>query len=68
MLRAKESGSQTASADCGAHRGNVEKVFVHFTDMYSLVHSVKGNIKVKCTLVQALRLCTGRPAHRGVEV
>jgi len=25
----------------------------------------KGKIKVKCTLVQALRLCTGRTAHRG---
>jgi hypothetical protein len=24
--------------------------------------------KVKCTLVQALRLCTGRTAHRVVEV
>ena len=23
------------------------------------------NVKVKCTLVQALRLCTGRTAHRG---
>ena len=23
------------------------------------------NIKVMCTLVQALRLCTGRTAHRG---
>ena len=23
------------------------------------------NKKVKCTLVQALRLCTGRTAHRG---
>jgi hypothetical protein len=23
--------------------------------------------KVKCTLVQTLRLCTGRMAHRGVE-
>jgi len=22
-------------------------------------------VKVKCTLVQALRLCTGRTAHRG---
>ena len=27
------------------------------------VNDVKG--KVKCTLVQALRLCTGRTAHRG---
>jgi hypothetical protein len=25
----------------------------------------KGKKKVKCTLVQALRLCTGRTAHRG---
>jgi len=25
----------------------------------------KCNSKVKCTLVQALRLCTGRTAHRG---
>ena len=24
--------------------------------------------KVKCTLVQALRLCTGRTAHRGSRV
>jgi len=24
-----------------------------------------GMVKVKCTLVQALRLCTGRTAHRG---
>jgi hypothetical protein len=28
--------------------------------------TVKG--KIKCTLVQALRLCTGRTAIRGVEV
>ena len=26
---------------------------------------MKGKVKVKCTLVQALRLCTGRAAHRG---
>ena len=25
----------------------------------------KGKAKVKCTLLQALRLCTGRTAHRG---
>jgi len=23
------------------------------------------NVKVNCTLIQALRLCTGRTAHRG---
>ena len=26
---------------------------------------VKVKLKLKCTLVQALRLCTGRTAHRG---
>ena len=26
--------------------------------------SKEGNVKVKCTLVQSLRLCTGRTAHR----
>ena len=25
---------------------------------------LEGKVKVKCTLVQALRLCTGRTAHR----
>jgi len=29
---------------------------------------VKVKVKVKCTLVRTLRLCTGRAAHRGVEV
>ena len=29
----------------------------------TFLHSVK--VKVKCTLVQALRLCTGRTIHRG---
>ena len=29
------------------------------------VLKVKVKIKVKCTLVQALRLCTGRTAQRG---
>jgi hypothetical protein len=26
---------------------------------------VKVKVKVQCTLVQTLRLCTGRTAHRG---
>ena len=26
---------------------------------------MQDTVKVKCTLVQALRLCTGRTAHRG---
>jgi hypothetical protein len=41
------------------------------TILYKTIHVVqnvcmrKGKVKVKCTLVQALRLCTGRTAHRG---
>jgi len=30
-----------------------------------LVRNFTVNVKVNCTLVQALRLCTGRTAHRG---
>jgi hypothetical protein len=29
------------------------------------VRTQEGKVKVKVTLVQALRLCTGRTAHRG---
>ena len=31
----------------------------------SLCSCYPNQVKVKCTLVQALRLCTGRTAHRG---
>jgi len=31
-------------------------------------HPHRTQVKVKCTLVQALMLCTGRTAHRGNEV
>ena len=36
-------------------------------DSYSMkpASSVTNKVKVKCTLVQALRLCTGRTARRG---
>jgi hypothetical protein len=40
----------------------------HVIDKHSLQHEFKQNataVKVKVTLVQALRLCTGRTAHRG---
>ena len=33
-------------------------------DMYICIYDGNGKGKVKCTLVQALRLCTGRTAHR----
>ena len=29
------------------------------------LNKVKVKVKVKCTIVQALRLCTGRTVHRG---
>jgi len=45
---------------------NVQKILVvKITKIFHVIgpHSSKG--KVKCTLVQALRLCTGRTAHMG---
>jgi hypothetical protein len=33
--------------------------------LISARHTVKVKLKVKCTLVQALRLCTGRTTHMG---
>ena len=33
--------------------------------MKDVGYSERGVRKVKCTLVQALKLCTGRTAHRG---
>jgi len=38
------------------------------TALYSMTQKTQSHtlmVKVKCTLVQALRLCTGRTAHRG---
>jgi len=29
------------------------------------IHTCVGKVKVKCTLLQALRLCTGRTSHKG---
>jgi len=45
-------------------------VMVPFTVIGVPIHAPAGGLvgqcrKVKCTLVQALRLCTGRTAHRG---
>ena len=39
--------------------------WINFNEMWCLRIFRKDKGKVKCTLVQALRLCTGRTAHRG---
>ena len=36
--------------------------------IYEVFILCKVMVKFKCTLLQALRLCTGRTAHRGVDV
>ena len=41
---------------------NIHEFRIEFKLIHKLLLRVK---KVKCTLVQALRLCTGRTAHRG---
>jgi len=40
-------------------------VFASYNLAFALQQYVKGKVKVKVTLVQALRLCTGHTAHRG---
>jgi len=45
------------SADTYSVYRGAERRFILFEDVYN-------SIKVKFTLVQALRLCTGRTAHR----
>ena len=43
---------------------SLRKVLCHiFTEFGITMRVIK--VKVKCTLVQALRLCTGRTAHKG---
>jgi len=32
---------------------------------WDLIRRLRVNIKVKCTLVETQRVCTGRTAHRG---
>jgi hypothetical protein len=39
----------------------LEGTFENSTELLGFI----GKVKVKCTLVRALRLCTGRTAHRG---
>ena len=41
---------------------------IHVYKKASLTFSDEAKKKVKCTLVQALRLCTSRTVHKGVEV
>ena len=50
-------------------------IFQKLHDLYTSPNIVRVvrfirriKVKVKCTLVQALRLCTGRTAHRDVEL
>jgi hypothetical protein len=43
----------------------VKKSISPHLDLFSLSLSYTQKEKIKCTLVQALRLCTGRTAHRG---
>ena len=44
---------------------NSTALTISFYSLLKLCVLCKGKVKVKVTLVQALRLCTGRTAHRG---
>ena len=45
---------------CPSHKAKEKK-----KEEYSNIPAFIGKGKVKCTIVQALRLCTGRTVHRG---
>jgi hypothetical protein len=51
---------QGSSAQTNSSRENVRKAVTMWMQV-----SVKVEVKLKCTPVQALWLCTGRTAHRG---
>jgi hypothetical protein len=45
------------------------KIVMKYVTATLCLHDIfKGKEKIKVTLIQALRLCTGRKADRGVEV
>jgi hypothetical protein len=50
---------------CGVKAGHASYVY-----QWVVLHAtkIKLKLKVKVTVLQALRLCTGRTAHRGIEV
>ena len=43
----------------------MDNVIWEVTDTFTHIANVYKKVKVKYTLAQALRLCTGRTAHRG---
>jgi len=43
---------------------SLQRFFLDFVSLLA-VHKYVINVKIKFTLVQALRLCRGRTAHRG---
>jgi hypothetical protein len=49
--------------NCVKEKDNINLCLTHFFLRLAIFESIKE--KVKVTLVQALRLCTGRTAHRG---
>jgi len=52
----------TAEETCNQDIGTFQESQVNFKT-YAV--GKREKVKVKCTLIQALRLCTGRTAHRG---
>jgi len=56
-------GSQRNSTDTGCCKKGNMPTFGFF--IVKSVYYKSDKVKLKCTLVQALRLCTGRTAHRG---
>ena len=60
IFRAKGKGGSGSCNDCV-----IEEVIIVSPSQMLLRDQSGDKINVKCTLVQALRLCTGRTAYRG---
>jgi hypothetical protein len=53
------------NTNCEQEKDNINLCLTHFFLSLATFESTKEKLNVKVTLVQALRLCTGRTAHRG---
>jgi hypothetical protein len=65
VLATNQKRLKTDSIRNGISNSLVIQAAVWLTLLTNLYQNIRQEYKVKCTLVQALRLCTGRTAHRG---
>ena len=65
LLSAAGAPASNYPAHCWSEILELKESFLFFSWILLRTGFTYITVKVKCTLVQALRLCTGRTAHRG---